>query len=209
MYEAKHYKTVRQNKTEIGFDKVAHAYTVGGKTLPSVSAIMRELSKDYYADVDPILLKKSALRGTMVHEAIQMYEEFGAVAQNDEINQYLIQYKIAKRIYKFEVLECEVMLTNGEYCGIMDQFALFRGNLIMIDHKTTAKINQDLISVQFAGYKELAEYNGFPVEHCFVLLLKKDGFKFTEIEPNVLVWSALKERYHNGNKDVCDLPQDF
>ena len=66
---------------ELIFDSDKHLYTLDmeGQTLqlPSVTQILRFVSRELYSEVPAHILENAADRGTRVHEAIEMYEKFG------------------------------------------------------------------------------------------------------------------------------------
>ena len=66
---------------ELIFDSEKHIYTLDmeGQTLqlPSVTQILRFVSRELYGDIPQHILENAADRGTRVHEAIEMYEKFG------------------------------------------------------------------------------------------------------------------------------------
>jgi len=182
------------NPAEIEFIEDSHTYIVDGLILPSVSEIMRTVAMKYYANIEKAVLDKAADRGKRVHSSVELFEKIG-VLPDDEIRPYLTQYKIAKKLKGFEPTWIEERLTNGAYCGTLDMIARYRGQPVIIDLKATSKINTELLEVQLAAYLELARYNGFDITECYCLHLKKDGFKFVEVLPNVPMWEQLKEDY--------------
>jgi len=194
MYEREPSEVVNTNKSEIEFIEDGHTYIVNGKGLPSVSQIMSSVAEKYYANIDRQTLQTAAQRGTNVHMAVEMYETLGA-DPTDETKPYLTNYKVAKKLKGFEPIENELRLTNGEFCGTLDMLANYRGQLVIIDLKCTSKINSELLEIQLAGYMELANHNGYKTNECYVLQLKKDGYKFKEVIPNYPMWEQLKADY--------------
>lgn len=187
-------KTIHKNNYEIDFDEETHSYYVNGVRLPSVSEIMSPLSKEYYKNIDKETMKKAAQRGKTIHKNIEFYEEFGVM--NDDYKDYLFQYQIAKKLEKINVLKCEVMMTDGTYCGTFDLLVEIDNELVLIDTKATSKINKELLQVQLAAYLKLARHNGYNVFKSKVLHLKKDGYKLKDIEPNYTLWEDMKMRYY-------------
>ena len=195
MSEKINTERIRENFAKITFDEELHRYIVGGKVLPSVTQIMKPLTEEKYANIDKSVLMKASDRGTRVHKAIEMYEQFGIDTTDLEIKPYLTQYKIAKRLEKFEVLENELMMTNFEFCGTLDIVGTLDDKIILVDLKATSQINTDLLEVQLAGYDELARFNGIEPQGYYVLHLTKKNYKFKPISLNELLWEMLKGDY--------------
>ena len=178
---------------QIKFYDDFHTYELNGQILPSVSKIMAEVSKDYYAEIPLERLEKAAERGTRVHQSVEYYELYGWDAP-DDIKGFLTSYKAVKRIKKFEPLHHEIMLTNGEYCGTLDMIAEMNGTVI-IDLKATAKFNKELVEIQLAAYEELAKANGYTIKGSYCLHLKENSGKLIEVIPNYEKWEELKQSY--------------
>lgn len=194
MFEGNKSEFIRANKNEIEFIENSHTYLVDGMILPSVTQIMKPLSKDHYQNIPKSVMEVAGKRGQMVHLAVEMWEGFNTPPP-DEIKDYLLQYKIAKKLHKFEVIGSELLLTNGEYCGTIDMLGLLDGDLILVDLKATASIHYHLLEVQMAGYMNLLKYLGYEIKKCYVLHLTKKKQKFDEIIPNYDLWEVLWNEY--------------
>lgn len=186
---------IDKNQNEIKFIESTHEYYVGGRRLPSVSEIMKPLSEQTYLNINPRVLANAAKRGTAVHLAVEMFEELGVDSTDAEVRQIVQNYKVAKRLKKFNPIYQEIRLTNGEYCGTLDMIAEMDGKIVIIDLKNTAKINHDLLAVQLQAYRELCEFNGIEIQGLYCLQLKKDGYKFVEVRGNEFLWNDLKKDY--------------
>ena len=62
---------------ELTFEEATHTYRLNGLTIPSVTALMKPLSDDFYRTVSQSVLDRAASRGTAIHNAIENYTEFG------------------------------------------------------------------------------------------------------------------------------------
>lgn len=199
MYENKQDETIHQDRSqEINFVADGHRYIVNGVELPSVSKIMESLSKEKYDNIDAEVLARASKRGTAVHKAVELYETLGIESNDELVKDHLIEYRIAKRLHGIDVQKVELMMTNGLYCGTVDNISIVGGKLCIVDLKATSVINTDLLEVQLAGYQQLAFDNGYIIEKTYVLHLKKDGFKFKEIRPNKMLWQSLLEKYYDS-----------
>ena len=197
MPKSEQEKIISPNNHEIKFDEVSHAYTLNGVVLPSVTQIMKRLSQEYYTDINPQVIINAGKRGTKVHQAIELYETMGVY--DEQVKDYVLQYLRVKSAYKFTPLKQELMLTNGVYCGTVDMIATMNDKLVLIDLKATSKINDILVEVQLAGYKQLLSDNGIEVEDCYVLHLTNKSAKLKKIRPNEILW---KELLDETNRDI-------
>ena len=189
MSKSEQEKIISANHNEIIFDEFNHTYTLNGVILPSVTQVMKRLSKEYYTDINQAVIEKAGKRGTKVHQAIELYETMGVY--DEQVKDYVLQYLRAKSAYKFTPIKQELMLTNGIYCGTVDMIANMNDKLVLIDLKATSKINDILVEVQLAGYKQLLSDNGIEVEDCYVLHLTNKSAKLKKIRPNETLWKEL------------------
>lgn len=194
MPKSEQEKIISPNNHEIKFDEVSHAYTFNGVALPSVTQIMKRLSQEYYTDINPQVIINAGKRGTKVHQAIELYETMGVY--DDEVKDYVLQYLRVKNAYKFTPLKQELMLTNGIYCGTVDMIATLNDKLVLIDLKATSKINDILVEVQLAGYKQLLSDNHIDIEDCYVLHITNKSGKLKKITPNEILWKELLDETH-------------
>lgn len=196
-------QSICKNNFEIDFDEDTHTYYVNGVRKPSVSAIMRPISDKHYNDmnVPKSVIEKAAKRGTLVHEAIDLYDTFGVETENKEIKPYLLGYKMAKRLEVLFPKYNEIRLTNGDYCGTLDMIAIKDNELILIDLKATSKINYELLEVQLCAYKELANFNGHSIDKTYCLHIKPNNYKLVKIEPNVALWEELKKEWREKHEN--------
>ena len=179
--------------TRIKLDKDSHIYTVDGRELPSVSAIMRPLSEEYYKDVPNKYMVVARERGIEIHDAIETFLMFGIMPTVWE--DYLMSFKSWMDYVGFEVIKTEMMLTNNIYCGTIDLYGEIQSRRVLIDIKTTAKKNTKLLEVQLQAYKELAEYNKIPVDDTYYLGLFKSGYDFSMVKGNVEKWREMLEEF--------------
>ena len=52
MSKSEQEKIIGANHNEIIFDELSHTYTLNGVVLPSVTQVMKRLSKEYYTDIN-------------------------------------------------------------------------------------------------------------------------------------------------------------
>jgi hypothetical protein len=173
------------------FEADSHTYYFNEKRIPSVSEIMRPMSKANYDMIPPHILENARARGVRVHEAIEEYEQIGIEPDEEEVKLYFDSYMQVRAKNKFEVVESEIILTNGLFAGTLDQIILSNGVLSINDIKNTSKIHTDMLSVQLYAYQQLAQYNGFDIQECYVTHLTKKRGVMKLIEPNKELFDEL------------------
>ena len=57
------------------FDEAAHAYTFEGKSVPSVTQVMRPITQLAYGAIPLEVLRKAAAFGTAVHACTELYDQ--------------------------------------------------------------------------------------------------------------------------------------
>jgi len=181
------------------FEPSTHTYYFNEKRIPSVSEIMRPMSKANYDMIPPHILENARARGVKVHEAIEAYEQIGIEPEDEEVRLYFDNYLKVKAKNKFEVVKSEIMLTNGRYAGTIDQIILANEVLSINDVKNTSKIHKDMLGVQLYAYRELARYNGLDIQGCYVTHLTKKRGVMREIEPDEKLWNELWEDWQFRN----------
>lgn len=178
------------------FNKELHEYSLDGKNIPSVSEIMKPLTVEYYKKIPTYILNKARDRGIKVHEAIELYILFGVI--DEEVEEYIEQFKDFIEKHDFKVTHTELMLTDGIYAGTIDLIVETPENKrMLIDIKTTNKINESLISVQLNAYNLLLGFVGYNVDGCYSLLLKPNSYKFEPVELDGKTWDTLLNEHKN------------
>ena len=74
------------------FYEQGHVYEVDGVKLPSVSEIIRFLSREEYSDINQYTLDNAAERGTAIHKATEAIDKYGKVEIEDGYVPYLQAY---------------------------------------------------------------------------------------------------------------------
>ena len=179
----------------IEFDEETHTYKVDGKILPSVTTITSILSNLEYKDIDKEILQKAAEKGTKIHKAIENYIDWNDYELEKQYEPYMLQFKKALKLEKFEPIKSEFKLTDGEICGTLDNMSQLGEYRIIIDYKTTSTIHKKLLEAQFGGYKKLTDANHINIDKWYGLFLTKTGYKFIEVKPNVEIFNKCKEIY--------------
>lgn len=160
----------------IAFDEKTHTYTADGVVIPSVTQIMTPLSQAYYKGISESTLNNAAERGTIVHNAIENYLKYGYDDCPAEYHGYFEAFLAWRDYFPHTYIASECRLYNDllRYAGTADM--IIRGanlDLCIVDFKTTAELNLDLVQVQLEAYAHA--YRGEKVEWRQVVHLKPDG----------------------------------
>ena len=165
-----------------------HRYTVDGEEVPSVSELIRFITRELYTDTPQYFMEGAAARGTLVHKATESLDEFGKVECGDDIAPYIQAYVSFLKDCQPNWEKIEWPICNGtQYAGTVDRYGELNGKKVVLDIKTTQSISgmhKLLYGAQLTLYKMAVELE-HPVEQLMVLQLKKDGsYKLIPIEEN-------------------------
>lgn len=169
------------------FRSDVHEYTVNGEVLPSVSEIIRFISREVYGDVVQSVLDNAADRGTRVHRATQMLDVVHDVECDEDIVPYVQAYVQFLRDHKpkWELIEHSFYNPECKYAGTVDRYGELDGKKTIVDIKTSSSLQKVLNGAQLNLYRMGFEANGKEVERMVLLHLTKDGkYKVVEIDRN-------------------------
>lgn len=176
---------------ELIFDSDKHLYILDmeGQTLqlPSVTQILRFVSRELYGEVPAHILDAAADRGTRVHEAIEMYEKFGWMEADTDIVPYMLAYHEWEKEYGFKMLASEYRFYHRTrlYAGTADVLFMDGDDLCLMDIKTSKTILEGLTAAQLYGYTEALKSHGVEVKRAYILHLKSDStFDWIEVDLN-------------------------
>ena len=164
------------------FIEEEHLYLLDGVIIPSVSQILHTIFKDKYKNVPKSILNTKAQYGTILHSAIECYENKKELPILDYIQQNSFnQYIKLKKEYNIEVLEQEQMIHyKDKYAGRFDMIAIIGKDLCLCDIKTTAELDKEYLSWQLSLY-EYSYVKKFDKLYA-IWLPKKELGKLVEIE---------------------------
>lgn len=173
----------------VKFNGENHTYTLNGELLPSVTQILSPLSERVYGAIPKETLNTAADRGTLVHNAIEIYLALGMQGVRKELEGFFEAFlrwwgPISE---KAEVLGSEVRMYHKlfHYAGTCDLLVGVDDKVWLVDFKTTATIKDLLCSLQLEGYAQALSSHGIKVDRRLILQLKKDGtFKEHEYLPS-------------------------
>lgn len=180
---------------DLTFDELTHTYFIGDERIPSVSEIMRPLTKPVMDSVPPWRLDKARDRGLRVHQAISDYILFDII--DEEYRKWIETFRLFLHENELQVVYSEFMLTDGEYAGTIDLLLKDAKNrLILVDMKATYAIPKS-INTQLGAYSLLLSYNGYEVYKSACLHLKEESYVYKKIDPDFEKWKELLDEYKN------------
>ena len=176
---------------ELMFDEDKHIYKrLFGDVeliLPSVTQILRFVSRELYGDIPDHILNVAADRGTRVHEAIEMSAKFGWVEADDEAMPYVVAYQEWEKEHDFKTVASEYRMYHRTrlYAGTADALFMDGDDLCLMDIKTSKTILEGLTAAQLYGYSEALKSHGVEVKRAYILHLKNDStFDWIEVDLN-------------------------
>ncbi len=176
---------------ELHFDEAEHKYTYrdGGMELllPSVTQLLRFVSREIYGEVPAHILENAADRGTRVHEAIEMYEKFGWMETDTDTLPYMLAYQEWQKEHNFNIVASEYRFYHRTrfYAGTADALVMDGDDLCLMDGKTSQTLLEGLTTAQLYGYSEALKSHGVEVKRAYILHLKNDStFDWIEVDLN-------------------------
>jgi len=180
-----------------------HAYMVDGERVPSVSEIMRPLSVQVYGTEPNHRAETAMIRGTMVHKAIEDYDEYGIDLCPPDLDGYLAAYKLFRYNHpELEKLKSETQLYCDQppvlFAGTIDEMGIVDGSPYVLDYKTNTAAKWNLWKVQLTAYAEMLRDEIAPEKpvRMFVFMPAADGtYRFKEVAEEPAIWMKLREIY--------------
>lgn len=171
-----------------------HTYEVDGEKLPSVSQIIRFISREIYGEISQYHLDAGAERGTKVHKATELLDKYGEAEVDDSILPYLQAYMqfLQDEHPAWHHIEKSLYHPEKKYAGTIDRQGILRGASCLVDIKSDAVVKKKLVKAQLNGYADAWEANNFgQIEKLFCLHLKKDGkYQLYEVAKDMTEFSA-------------------
>lgn len=191
------------------FYDARHEYTVDGEKYPSVSEILRFISREIYDDTNQYALDHAADRGTSVHKATENIDRYGSADIEDEYAGYVQAYVSFLREHDVIWSDIEKPMYHPvkHYAGTIDRFGVVDGFNTLVDIKTNATIKKPLVKAQLNGYEDMRQANEMtPAERLCCLQLKSDGtyrmypcaVDMTEFDACYALHTALARKQKRG-----------
>lgn len=159
-------------KSPVRYQAEDHTYWLGEKQLSGITqTLIRRAFPDKYSGIDEATLKEAARKGTELHEAIAFYDRFGGETDNVRVNNYIR----IKEENGLKAIENEYLISdNDRYASMVDIVCENKkGEVVLIDTKTTYTLDRLSVSLQLSVYKRLFELQnpGIVVAHIYALWL--------------------------------------
>ena len=177
----------------IKFVEDNHVYTLKNAQIMSVTQIMSPLNSKIYDGISSEVMKNAANRGTNVHYACEMFDNYNVSECKKENINYFNAYKQFKIDYNVQTIKNEIKLFHKTllFAGAIDLISIVNGKATLIDIKTTAVLHNKLVAVQLAGYLDALRSYDLDVEQVAVLQLKNDGtYDYKIVEPDLKTFYA-------------------
>jgi hypothetical protein len=148
--------------TPLEFDPVAHAYTLDGERVPSVTQILKHAGVIDFSSVPAPILETARMRGTHVHAAVHYYNEHDLdldrfAADFPECYPYVRAWVRFTNVRRFRAVLNERRIASRRYkvAGTADCFGFLDGQPVLLDFATgdPRDVAKDL---QTAAYYALA-----------------------------------------------------
>jgi len=166
---------------ELHFDEDKHLYTLDQQgitlELPSVTQILRFVSQELYAGIPQYNMNHAADRGTRVHAAIELSNNFIPVENDEETEPYVFAYEEWEKGYGFKTIASEYRIYHRTrlYAGTADGIYMDGDDLILIDNKTTSRVLVELTTAQLYGYAEALKSHGVDIKQSYILHLRNNA----------------------------------
>ncbi len=170
---------IELRESGVVFIKDGHTYWLGDKQLFGITGVLsRQLFKNKYAGVSDDMLKRKAEYGTEIHEALQLYDDFGIIDRK-EVEWYA---DLVDEV-GFDVIENEYLVTDYDYYASgIDKVISLEGEVCLADVKTTYVLDEEYLSWQLSIYKYLFNILNPDIEiGGLYAIWIKDGAKFIKI----------------------------
>ena len=201
-------------KSPVVFNAEYHTYHLGDKELKGVtSTLVHRAFPKTYEGISPEVLANAAARGTMVHQAIQAYEDDFVLDGSLELQSYVA----IKETYGLTHLASEYLVSDEtHYASSVDHVFLdSKGNIILTDIKTTYEPHYENVALQLSIYKRFFEMQNPNLKVSAVALIwlrgEKSEYKVLPVWADealdLLIEADCKDEEFDIAKTYGDLPQ--
>lgn len=163
------------NKIPVHFDQQAHTYTntdTGEVYSGITGTLLKRLFPKKYAGISDDILAKAAIRGTAVHDQLELIEGLGAEPSTQEG----VNYLRLKKEYGFRYLASEWTVSDMDrYATNIDVIYDVEDNVVDIaDYKNTYRVDHDSVSWQLSICAWMLEKNnpGLRVRKIYCIWLR-------------------------------------
>ena len=175
-------KSVDLKESSVIFNEAEHTYTLNGKKLGGVTAIVKWLFPDTYTDIPEAVLMKSAAHGSLIHSKCELYNTCGLGDDLPEVQEY-IRLKAENSL---TTEANEYLVDDGKDIASSIDVVFSKGEdgcYPLADIKTTSKIHVDNVTLQLSIYAYLFELcnKGKKAGKLYVIWLPKEKYGKAEL----------------------------
>ena len=175
-------KSNNLKESSVIFNEAEHTYTLNGKKLSGVTAIVKWLFPDTYTDIPESVLMKAAAHGSLIHSKCELYDTCGLGDDLPEVQEYI-------RLKKENSLTTEAneyLVDDGKDIASSIDVVFAKGEddcYPLADIKTTSKIHVDNVTLQLSIYAYLFELcnKGKKAGKLYVIWLPKEKYGKAEL----------------------------
>ncbi len=166
-------------KSGVVFTDNPHGYHLpvegGSIELKGITGILHEhLFPDMYYSISDDVLAKAAARGTVIHENCRAYDLLGVEASDEAVH-----YAKMMSEGSFRAFAHEYTVSDEKYVASnIDVVAEKDGDIVLMDIKTTSRLNDEYLSWQLSIYKYLFELQnpGLDVKGLYGIWLPQERY---------------------------------
>lgn len=175
-------KSVDLKESSVIFNEAEHTYTLNGKKLSGVTAIVKWLFPDTYTDIPEAVLMKAAAHGSLIHSKCELYDTCGLGDDLSEVQEYIR----LKNENSLTTEANEYLVDDGKDIASSIDVVFSKGEdgcYPLADIKTTSKIHVDNVTLQLSIYAYLFELcnKGKKTGKLYVIWLPKEKYGKAEL----------------------------
>lgn len=173
---------MKLNQSRVQFDAATHTYHLDCVVLQGITGtLIKRAFPDKYKDVDPEVLAEAARKGHELHEAIQNYDRFGIVSDDERVKNY-VELKQGRGLI---TVENEYLVSDNEHYASSIDIVMRNvlDEVTLVDTKTTYTLDRASTALQLSIYKRWFEQQneGLKVAHICALWLPNRNHSICEL----------------------------
>lgn len=179
-------------KASITFDKEQHRYfTADGRELQGITqTLVHRAYPDTYQRPDnyteeqwQAILDNAARKGTLMHSAIELYEDMGITSDAPEFASYL---RLKEELDLTHIASEYLVTDNERYATAIDGVYTDKdGGIVLTDYKRTYQLHEQEVTMQLSICKRFFELQnpGLRVARIICLWMRNDKARALELTP--------------------------
>ena len=145
------------NESRVVFQEESHTYDLDGKKLHGVTDIVKWVFDETYDGIPADVLKRAAERGTAVHTACEVWDEFGIITEDEK--REVSAYRALCEANGLKALKSEYLVSNETTTAssIDKVFEPTGDEYPLADIKGTSQYHEENVALQLSIYAYLFE----------------------------------------------------